>query len=187
LSRGAGRTVRRLSDIRRLNDPDGPCEDASVDDARIEARLLDLGIELPPPPSAVAAYLPCVIAGGSAYVAGQIPMQDGVLESPGLLGEQVSVEEGARAARRAALQALSALREGLGGSFARVDRIAQVLVYVAAAPGFVEHPQVANGASELLAEILGDDGRHARATVGVTSLPLGASVEVVVTAALRSS
>lgn len=156
------------------------------DDAIFE-RLEQLGLELPPPPSAVAAYVPCVVHGGLAVVSGQVPNVDGVVLHPGHLGDRVDVDEGAEAARRAALQALSALHHALGGSFARLERIVQVTVYVASVPGFVDHPKVANGASELLVDVLGDRGQHARAAIGMASLPLGASVEVAVTAAVHAA
>jgi len=152
-----------------------------VNESQILARLEELGIELPAAPKPVAAYIPVVVSGSTAYVAGQVPMVDGQLLYPGHLGAQVSVEEGAVAAKRAALQALSALREALG-SLDRLRRLVQVIVYIAASPDFTEHPRVANGASEFLVEVLGEDGKHARAAVGMSSLPLGASVEVQVTA-----
>ncbi len=104
----------------------------------------------------------------------------------GRLGEHIDVAEGAEAARRAALQALSALRHALGDTFAPLERILQVTVYLAAVDGFTEHPRVANGASELLIEVLGDAGRHARVAVGVASLPLGGSVELELTAAVAA-
>lgn len=157
-----------------------------MDDQQILDRIAELGLELPPPPKPVASYIPVRVAGGVAYVAGQVPMIDGAVMHPGRLGDpeaHVTPEEGAAAARRAALQALSALREALG-SFEPLAGIAQVTVYLATAPDFVEHPQVANGASDLLVDILGEAGRHARAAVGMASLPLGASVEVAVTAEL---
>lgn len=153
------------------------------DDAILE-RLEQLGLELPPPPVALAAYVPCVVQGDLAYVSGQVPLVDGTVMYPGHLGDRVDAAEGAEAARRAALQALSALRHGLGGSLDRLERIVQVTVYVAAVPDFVDHPKVANGASDLLAEVLGDPGQHARAAVGMASLPLGASVELALTAAV---
>jgi enamine deaminase RidA (YjgF/YER057c/UK114 family) len=156
-----------------------------MNDAEILDRLAALGLELPDPPAAVASYLPCVVQGSIAYVAGQVPIVDGSIVNPGVVGDRVSLDEAADAARLAALQALSALRDALRGSFDRVERIVKVMVFVAAVPGFVDHPKVANGASDLLAGVLGDGGRHARAAVGVTSLPLGACVEVVVTAAVR--
>ena len=158
-----------------------------MDDEKILGRIQELGFELPPPPAAVAAYLPCVVHGSLAFVAGQIAMSGGEVLHPGSLGDGVALDEGVEAARQAALQALSALRAALGGSFERVERILQVTVFVASVPGFVEHPKVANGASELLAEILGELGRHARAAVGVPSLPLGAPVELVMTAAVRAT
>ena len=155
-----------------------------MNDREILDRLSELGEQLPDPPAAVASYLPCVVQGSIAYVAGQIPTVDGAVMNPGIVGDRLSVDEAAQAARRCALQALSALRAGLGGSFERLERIVKVMVFVSAVPGFVDHPTVANGASDLLAEVLGEQGRHARVAVGVTSLPLDAPVEVAVTAAV---
>jgi enamine deaminase RidA (YjgF/YER057c/UK114 family) len=155
-----------------------------VDDVEILRRFDELGLELPAPPIPVASYVPVTQAGGIAFVAGQIAMVDGTLLHPGNLGEHVSVEAGQEAAARAALQSLSALRAHLGGSFDRLVRILQLTVYVAADAGFHDHPSVANGASEALIAVLGPDGRHARAAVGVASLPLGASVEVAMTASV---
>lgn len=152
-------------------------------DEQILARLDELGLALPPPPAALAAYVPCVVHAGMAWVAGQVPMMDGKPAPSGRLGDGVTVAEGAAGARRAALQALAVLRDALG-SFDRLDRIVQVSVFVAATADFVEHPTVANGASELLVDVLGEAGRHARVAVGATSLPLGAAVEVAVTAAI---
>jgi len=154
-----------------------------MDDTDINARFLELGIELPPPPAAIAAYVPCVIRDGMAFVAGQIPMDVGTVLHPGHLGDRVSIDDGAAAARQAALQALSVLRDTLHG-FDRLERILQVTVLVAATPDFVDHPKVANGASELLVEVLGDEGKHARVATGASSLPLGACVEVAVVAAV---
>jgi len=152
-----------------------------MNDAEVLQRIADLGLELPPPPRPVASYVAVRIAGGTAYVAGQVAIVDGEVSSPGLLGREVTVAEGQAAARRAALQSLSALRDALG-SFERLRGILQVTVYVASVPEFGEHPVVANGASDLLVEVLGETGKHARAAVGMASLPLGASVEVTVTA-----
>lgn len=148
-------------------------------------RLAELGIELPPPPQAVASYVPVVVAGGFAFVSGQVPMVEGALLHPGKLGAEVTLELGQEAARRCALQALSALNAELG-SLERVKRIARADVFVASAPGFTEQPKVANGASDLLVEIFGDAGRHARAAVGVAELPLGACVEVALLAELNA-
>lgn len=152
-----------------------------MNDADVLQRIADVGLELPPAPQPVAAYVSVRMAGATAYVAGQVPIVDGVVMNPGLLGRDVSIDEGRAGAERAALQALSALRAALG-SFDRLSGILQVTVYVASTPDFADHPQVANGASELFVNVLGETGRHARAAIGMASLPLGASVEVVVTA-----
>lgn len=149
----------------------------------ISASLARLGIELPPAARPLAAYIPVRIAGGLAFVSGQLPMQDGNVLHPGRVGIEVSVEEAAAGARRAALQAIAALGDALG-SVDRVTGIAQVSVFVACDDGFTEHPRVGNGASEVLVDLLGDAGRHARIAVGVASLPLGASVEVALTATI---
>lgn len=154
-----------------------------MDDRRILERITELGLKLPPAPKPVATYLPVRVVGSLVFVAGQVAMVDGVLMHPGLLGDGVTPDEAALAARQAALQSLSALREALG-SFDPLSGIAQVTVYVASVPDFAEHPAVANGASDLLVDVLGEAGRHARVAVGVSSLPLGTCVEVAVTAQL---
>jgi enamine deaminase RidA (YjgF/YER057c/UK114 family) len=143
----------------------------------VEERLRELGIELPPAPTALAAYVPVVVAGGFAFVAGQVPLDAGAVTTSGKLGVDVDVEGGAAATRRCALQGLSALRAELG-SLDRIRRVVRVGVFVASAEGFTDQPKVANGASELLVDVFGDAGRHARAAVGVAELPLGAAVEV---------
>jgi enamine deaminase RidA (YjgF/YER057c/UK114 family) len=147
----------------------------------VEDLLAELGIRLPPAAAPVASYVPVRISGEHAFVAGQIPIEDGTVLSSGKLGEDLTVEQGSEAARRCALQALSALREALG-TLDRVKGIVKVDVFVASAPGFTQQPAVANGASDVLVEIFGEEGRHARAAVGVSELPLGASVEVAVVA-----
>ena len=147
----------------------------------VEELLTQLGIRLPPVAAPLASYVPVRIYGDLAYVSGQVPIEDGSLLSVGKVGADLTLEDGQAAARRCALQALAALREALG-SLDRVKGIVQVTVYVASAPGFTDQPKVANGASDLLVEIFGDEGRHARAAVGVAELPLGAPVEVSVLA-----
>jgi enamine deaminase RidA (YjgF/YER057c/UK114 family) len=146
----------------------------------IEERLAELGIELPPAAAPIASYVPVVVSGDHAYVSGQVPIEDGRLLSSGSVGADLSVEQGQAAARRCALQALAALRDMLG----TLDgiRVVKLDVFVASAPGFTDQPMVANGASDVLVEIFGDEGRHARTSVGVTALPLGSSVEVAVIA-----
>jgi enamine deaminase RidA (YjgF/YER057c/UK114 family) len=157
-----------------------------MNDADILQRIADQGLELPPPTKPVAAYVPVVVSGSLAFVAGQVPIIDGQVLHPGRLGDGVSVEQGVEGGRRAALQALSVLRAELG-SFDRLRRIVQVTVYIASTPEFGEHPQVANGASELFVAVLGEEGKHARAAIGMASLPLGGCIEVAVTAEVAPS
>lgn len=125
--------------------------------------------------------MPVRVTGYLAFVAGQIAMEDGEVLYPGHLGAEVTMEQGQEAARRCALQSLSALKEALG-SLDRVRGIVQMTVFVSSAAGFTEQPQVANAASDVLVEIFGEPGKHARAAIGVTELPRGAPVEVTIVA-----
>ncbi|MBA3690010.1 MAG: RidA family protein [Actinobacteria bacterium] len=150
-----------------------------MNESEILHRLSELGLELPAVPTPIASYVPVVVAGGLAFVSGQIPMIEGRPVAVGTLGSDVTVADAQQAAAQAALQAISALRVALG-SLDRVKRVALVTVYVAAVAGFLEHPEVANGASELFIGVFGEAGRHARAAIGMSSLPRGASVEVAV-------
>lgn len=143
----------------------------------IEERLAELGIILPPAPQPVASYIPVKVVGDLAWVAGQIPMQDGAVTVAGKVGGEVTIDDASDGARRCALQALAAVQAALG-TLDRVKGIVKLDVFVASATGFTDHPKVANGASDLLVEVFGDEGRHARAAVGVSELPLGAAVEV---------
>jgi enamine deaminase RidA (YjgF/YER057c/UK114 family) len=143
----------------------------------IEERLAELGIIIPPAPQPVASYIPVKVVGDLAWVAGQIPMQDGAVTVAGKVGGEVTIDDANAGARRCALQALAALQAALG-TLDRVKGIVKLDVFVASATGFTDHPKVANGASDLLVEVFGDEGRHARAAVGVPELPLGAAVEV---------
>jgi len=142
----------------------------------IERRLAALGLELPAPAAPVAAYVPLVIAGGLAHVSGQLPFIDGRLVT-GRLGEDLSVEDGAAAARACGLMILAQLKAALG-SLERVERVVKLGAFVNSTGAFVDQPKVANGASELMAAVFGDAGKHARSAVGVPVLPLGAAVEV---------
>jgi len=150
----------------------------------IEARLAELGIALPEAAAPVAAYVPVVVAGGLAHVSGQLPFVGGRLVT-GRLGEDVSLEEGAAAARACALMILAQVKAALG-SLDRVERVVKLGAFVNSAASFTDQPKVANGASELMAEVFGDAGRHARSAVGVPVLPLGAAVEVDAILALAS-
>jgi enamine deaminase RidA (YjgF/YER057c/UK114 family) len=142
-----------------------------------EHRLAELGIVVPQLPPPVAVYVPAVRTGRVVYASGQTPTVDGVLQVRGRLGEGVSVEEGQRAARLAALNCLAEVR-ALLGSLDAVSRVLRLTGYVASAPGFGEQPYVMNGASELMEQVFGDAGRHARSAIGVAELPFGAPVEV---------
>jgi enamine deaminase RidA (YjgF/YER057c/UK114 family) len=152
----------------------------------IEERLGELGLELPPAPVPVAAYVPVRVSGGLAFVSGQLPFEDGVVMHPGRVGVEVTLDQARDGARRCALQALSALRDALG-SLDAVTGVLQLVVLVSSAPGFTDQPKVANGASDVLVEIFGEAGRHARVAAGAAELPLGASVEVAMVAEVRPS
>jgi enamine deaminase RidA (YjgF/YER057c/UK114 family) len=141
------------------------------------ARLAALGLTLPPVPAPVAAYIPAVRVGELIYSSGQLPTKDGQLLATGKVGAEVSVEDAVRCARAAALNGLAAVAEAAGDLDA-VQQVINVVIFVACAPDFTAQPQVGNGASQLLAEIFGESGRHARSAVGVASLPLDAPVEV---------
>ena len=142
------------------------------------ARLTELGIVLPPPPQPRGTYVPVVVAGGLAHVAGQITLgPDGQVVQPGLVDRDVPFRDAQLLARRATLQALSALQAALG-SLDRVRRVVRCAIYVASSPGFVRQHEVGNGATDLLVEIFGEEGRPARVSLGGASLPLNAPVEV---------
>lgn len=143
----------------------------------VEDRLRDQGIELPPVAAPVASYVPVAVAGGLAFVAGQVPLEEGKPMATGRLGAELTTDEGAFWARRCALQGLAALRAELG-SLDRVRRIAKVTVWVASTDSFTEQPKVANGASDCLIEVFGEAGKHARAAVAAPVLPLNVPVEV---------
>ncbi len=141
-----------------------------------EQRLVELGVALPAPPAAAGLYSPCVQTGDLVAVSGQVPIRDGQPLGIGKCGG-VSIEEAAALARQCAIQALAIVRGHLG-TLDRVTRVVRVAGYVASAPGFVDHPKVVNGASQLLIDVFGDAGRHARIAIGVAELPFGVPVEV---------
>lgn len=144
----------------------------------IAARLAELSIVLPPAPKPVAAYIPAVRTGNLILVSGQLPMAGGQLMATGPVPSKTSLEAANAAARQCALNALAIIADQLGGDLDRVERIVRLGVFVCSDLGFTEQPKVANGASEVLQQIFGEKGRHARAAVGSIALPLGASVEV---------
>jgi enamine deaminase RidA (YjgF/YER057c/UK114 family) len=142
-----------------------------------EERLQELGVSLPAPATPVAAYVPCVRTGDLVYVSGQVPMVDGKPSHLGHLGDDVDLEAGRAAARTCAVNVLAALKAELG-ELSRVRRVVKVTGFVASTADFTDHPKVVNAASELFGDVFGDAGRHARAAVGVSALPLGVPVEV---------
>jgi enamine deaminase RidA (YjgF/YER057c/UK114 family) len=150
----------------------------------IEARLDELGIRLPEPAAPVAAYVPAVLAGGLLHVSGQLPFEGNHVMT-GRLGEDRDVDYGARAARACAVMLIAQIRQALG-SLDRVERIVRLGVFVNSDARFTDQPKVANGASELMEQVFGAAGKHARSAVGVPVLPLGAVVEVDAVVAVRS-
>ncbi|PPH03645.1 LysR family transcriptional regulator [Rathayibacter sp. AY1F6] len=140
-------------------------------------RLAELGVELPAVAVPAGAYVPAVVHGGLVYTAGQIPFVDGALPLVGKVGDEVSPEQAKDLARTCALNALAAVADAIG-SLDRVTRIVKLTGFVASASGFTGQPGVINGASELLGDVFGEPGRHARSAVGVAELPLGAPIEV---------
>ncbi len=150
----------------------------------ILSRLADLGIVLPAVTPPVASYVPVVIEGNLIFVSGQLPVRDGEMVK-GHLGRDVSLEDGQRAAQLCALNILAQVSAALDGQLDRISRCVKLGGFVACTPDFTDHPKVINGASDLMLQVLGDAGKHARAAVGVPSLPLGAAVEVEAVFALR--
>jgi len=144
----------------------------------IEERLRELNIDLPDPPAPVAAYVPWVRSGNLIFVSGQLPFQDGALEHLGPVPSAVGIENAAAATRICAINGLAVLRSALDGDLSRLRRVVRLGVFVQSDDGFDGQPAVANGASELMVELFGDSGRHARAAVGVNALPMNSAVEV---------
>lgn len=143
---------------------------------RIDHKLAELGLTLPAAAAPVAAYVPTVEVNGLLHISGQLPFKDGAVIT-GRLGEDVSLEDGAAAAQACALMLVAQVKAALGGLH-RVERIVKLGVFVNSTTDFTDQPKVANGASNLMVELFGDAGKHARSAVGVSALPLGAAVEV---------
>lgn len=141
-----------------------------------EAKVKELGLVIPPAAAPAAAYIPAVKTGNLIFVSGQLPRENGELIK-GTLGADLNVEAGYQAARLCAISCLGAIK-GLIGDIDQIVRIVKITGFVAATPEFTEHPQVINGASELMQQIFGEQGMHARAAIGMASLPLGVAVEV---------
>jgi enamine deaminase RidA (YjgF/YER057c/UK114 family) len=143
----------------------------------ISNRLTELNIRLPEPAAPVAAYVPSVEAGGLLYISGQLPFREDGSLITGTLGLDVGLEGGQEAAKRCAVMLIAQMKKALG-SLDRVERIVKLGAFIASDSGFTDQPKVANGASELMEQVFGEPGRHARSAVGVPVLPLGAAVEI---------
>jgi len=151
----------------------------------IAARLEELGIVLPAPAAPVAAYVAAVEHEGLLHVSGQLPFREDGSLITGRLGESLDVAAGAEAARRCAIMLVAQIKAALGGDLDRVARIVKLGAFISSDPAFTDQPKVANGASELMADLFGEAGRHARSAVGVPVLPLGAAVEIDAIVAVR--
>jgi enamine deaminase RidA (YjgF/YER057c/UK114 family) len=145
---------------------------------KIEARLKELGIELPQASAPVANYVPYTISGNVVVVSGQISVRGGKPEFVGKLGAGITIAEGQQAAKLCALNVIAHLKNACGGDLDRVKRVLRLGGFVNCTPDFTDMPQVVNGASDMMVEVFGDAGKHARAAVGVSSLPFGVAVEV---------
>ena len=143
----------------------------------VEEKLKAMGLSLPKPPKPVAAYIPAVKTGNLIFISGQIPVVNGELKYKGKVGKDLSIEDGYEAAKICVLNALSIVK-GMTGSLDKVKRIVRVVGYVNCSDNFEEPHKVVNGASELLVEIFGEKGRHARLALGTNTLPLGAAIEL---------
>ena len=145
---------------------------------KIDARLQELGIEVPEAAAPVANYLGYVVTGNLCFTAGQVTLKDGAFVYQGKLGAEISVDDGYQAARLCAINIISQLKAACGGDLDRVKRIVKLVGFVNSTPGFIDQPKVINGASDLMVEVFGEAGKHARSAVSAGSLPLGVSVEV---------
>lgn len=145
---------------------------------KIDARLAELGITLPEAAAPVANYVAYVVSGNVVHVAGQLPLENGELKYAGTVGDEVSVEAGAAAARLCALNVIAQIKVACGGDLDRVTRVLKLNGFVNAPAGFKDQPKVVNGASDLMVDVFGEAGRHARSAIGMGSLPFDASVEI---------
>lgn len=144
----------------------------------IEKKVEEMGFSLPEPTIPLANYVPYVISGGQVIISGQLPLLNGKPQGIGKLGREFTVEQGQQFARICGVNLLSQLRAAVGGDWGKVKRCLRLGVFVSSAEGFTDQPKVANGVSDMMVELFGDKGKHARAAVGVAELPLGVCVEV---------
>lgn len=145
---------------------------------KIDARLKELGLDIPTPAAPAANYVPFVVSGRHVFLAGQITLWNGELRHVGKLGDAIDVKEGQEAARICALNLIAQAKAACGGDLDRVARWVKIGGFVNCTPDFTEQPKVMNGASDLLVQVFGERGRHARAAVGVAALPFNVAVEV---------
>ena len=145
---------------------------------QIDDKLKQLGITLPEPAAPVANYVGYVVTGNLVFISGQVTLKDGKIEYVGKVGKDFTVEDGQKAARLCAINILAQLKSAVGGDFGRVRRCVKLGGFVNATPEFTDHPKVINGASDLIVEVLGDKGKHARFALGAGSLPLNVACEI---------
>ena len=146
--------------------------------SNIEKRLGEIGITLPPPGAPGGNYVPFVVVGDLAFMAGQVAREAGKMKYTGKVGRDLTVEQAAAAARLCAVNLLAQLKSACGGDLDRVDRCVRLGGFVNSPPDFFDHPKVVNGASDLMGEVFGERGQHARTAVGVSALPLDSAVEI---------
>jgi enamine deaminase RidA (YjgF/YER057c/UK114 family) len=145
---------------------------------QITTRLAELGIDLPEPSAPAANYVPYVVSGNLVFVSGQLPVWNGDFRFIGKVGADFSLEEGIEAARLCGINLIAQARDAAAGDLDRIKRVVKLGGFVNAGPDFTDHPKVINGASDLMADVFGEAGKHARFAVGAVSLPLGVAVEV---------
>ncbi len=143
----------------------------------IEEKILQLGFAVPTAPKPLASYIPAIKIDNLVFTAGQLPIKDGSLAFKGKLGKELTEDEGKKAAQLCALNCLSVIKNEIG-DLDNIDKIIKLTVFVSSAEGFINHPQVANGASDFVKEVFGENGKHVRSAVGVAELPLNAPVEI---------
>ena len=144
----------------------------------IDAKLQALGVNLPTPAASVANYVGYVTTGSLVFVSGQLPLEDGKVAVSGHLGKNVAIEDGYRAARICAINLLAQLKAATDGNLDRIKKVVRLTGFISSTPDFTEQSKIINGASDFLVEVLGDAGRHARISISVAALPMGAAVEV---------
>lgn len=144
----------------------------------LDNAIQSMGLTLPAVSLPAANYVPCVISGNLLIVSGQLPMLDGKPQFIGKLGKNISLEEAQQCAKLCGLNILAHAKMALNGDFARIKRLVRLGVFVNATEDYIDHPKVANGVSDMMVALMGDNGKHARAAVGVSGLPFGVSVEV---------